>query len=116
MKTNLVYSILTEKCPKCAKGHVYKKKTDFFQLPVMKDKCESCNYHFDREPGYFIGAMYISYGLAVLEAIIAFLVCVYFFPALSAFGLALSLVSVIALFSIKNYKLSRVIYMHIFPW
>jgi uncharacterized protein (DUF983 family) len=116
MKPNLLYSILTEKCPKCLRGHVYKKKTDFVQLPVMNTECEKCGYHFDREPGYFIGDMYVSYGLAVLEALISFLICYYFFPSLSAFALALTLVAVIALFSMKNYKLSRVIYMHIFPW
>ena len=116
MKPNIVYAILTEKCPKCGVGHVFKKKTDFIQLPVMAESCEECGYHFEREPGYFIGAMYISYGLAVLEALITFMICFYFFPALSALGLALSLVGIIALFSMKNYKLSRVIYMHIFPW
>lgn len=116
MKKNLVYAILKEKCPHCGKGEVFEKKTYFLQLPVMKKKCETCDYHFDREPGYFIGAMYVSYGLAVLEALITFLICFYFFPGLSALGLALSLVLIIAIFSMKNYKLSRIIYMHLFPW
>jgi hypothetical protein len=31
----------------------------------MKDRCPTCGLHFDREPGYFLGAMYISYGLGV---------------------------------------------------
>lgn len=116
MKAKTIVSILGEKCPNCASGEVFEKKSSFFQLPVMKKSCEKCHYHFDREPGYFIGAMYVSYGLAVLEALMTFLVCFFFFPALSALGLSLSLVIVIALFSMKNYKLSRIIYMHIFPW
>jgi len=32
----------------------------------MNDRCTSCGLHFDREPGYFLGAMYISYGLALV--------------------------------------------------
>ena len=31
----------------------------------MNDSCPTCSLHFNREPGYFLGAMYISYGLAL---------------------------------------------------
>ena len=31
----------------------------------MNDRCLTCGLHFNREPGYFLGAMYISYGLAL---------------------------------------------------
>ncbi len=31
----------------------------------MNEKCSSCGLQFDREPGYFSGAMYISYAMAV---------------------------------------------------
>ena len=31
----------------------------------MHDRCPRCGLHFDREPGYFLGAMYISYGLGL---------------------------------------------------
>jgi len=31
----------------------------------MNDRCPVCGLHFNREPGYFLGAMYISYGLAL---------------------------------------------------
>ena len=31
----------------------------------MNDRCPACGLHFDREPGYFLGAMYVSYGLGL---------------------------------------------------
>ena len=31
----------------------------------MYDRCPNCGLLFNREPGYFLGAMYISYGLAL---------------------------------------------------
>ena len=31
----------------------------------MNDRCPDCGLLFSREPGYFLGAMYISYGLAL---------------------------------------------------
>lgn len=37
----------------------------------MHDRCVECGLRFNREPGYFLGAMYVSYGLA-LVIIVAF--------------------------------------------
>ena len=31
----------------------------------MHDRCPVCDLKFDREPGYFLGAMYVSYALGV---------------------------------------------------
>jgi hypothetical protein len=31
----------------------------------MNDRCPACGLNFNREPGYFLGAMYISYGLGL---------------------------------------------------
>jgi hypothetical protein len=32
----------------------------------MHDCCPHCALRFNREPGYFLGAMYISYGIALV--------------------------------------------------
>jgi hypothetical protein len=34
-------------------------------LPPMYERCPFCSLKFEREQGYFLGAMYISYGLGV---------------------------------------------------
>ena len=109
-------NILREKCPHCGEGHVYVQNRNLLQLPVMNESCESCNYKFDREPGYFIGAMYLSYGLAVLEGIITFLICHFGFPQMETIWKPVLIMVVILLLGKKNFKLSRVVYMHIFPW
>ena len=114
-KHNLALRIVTEKCPHCGLGQVFEKKKSLVQLPVMKARCENCNYLFDREPGYFLGAMYISYGLAVLQGITAFLICHFFFKDLPTLTVCFILIGVFLLFSMRNYRLSRVIYMYIFP-
>jgi uncharacterized protein (DUF983 family) len=112
---HLLKSILLEKCPNCGKGSVFEQKK-LFRMPVMKERCDVCGYKFDREPGYFLGAMYVSYGLAVLEAIVTFLIMNYFWPDLPLIWFPVAITVVVLLFSFKNYKLSRIIYIHIFPW
>jgi len=32
----------------------------------MHDRCLECGLRFNREPGYFLGAMYVSYALALV--------------------------------------------------
>jgi uncharacterized protein (DUF983 family) len=38
----------------------------FRGFPKMCERCSICDLKFDREPGYFLGAMYLSFGLGVL--------------------------------------------------
>ena len=35
----------------------------------MHECCPSCGLKFEREPGYFLGAMYLSYGLALITIV-----------------------------------------------
>ncbi len=32
----------------------------------MKDACDSCGYGLDREPGFYLGSIYVNYGLTAL--------------------------------------------------
>ena len=32
----------------------------------MNERCSVCDLKFEREPGYFLGAMYVSYGLGLV--------------------------------------------------
>jgi uncharacterized protein (DUF983 family) len=115
LKPTIFNRIITEKCPRCGKGQIFSKKTKLIELPKMNDVCDACGYSYHREPGYFLGAMYVSYGLAVLQGLITFLVCYCFFPQLPTLLVCFIIVGVITLFSMQNFKLSRVIYMYIFP-
>jgi uncharacterized protein (DUF983 family) len=115
-KRNSLSAMLAEKCPNCGRGHVFERSKHVFEMPVMKNKCENCNYTFDREPGYFIGALYISYGLAVAQAILTFVLCYFLFPAMETVWIPIIILGVLCALAKKNYKLSRIIYIHIFPW
>ncbi|HEY1038198.1 MAG TPA: DUF983 domain-containing protein [Bacteroidia bacterium] len=112
----LISDIAKQKCPCCGKGQVFEKQHLLsLNIPKMHDKCTSCGYYFEREPGYFLGAMYVSYGLAVLQGILAFLLAATIFPSLSTFGLMCIVMLVIVAFAFFNYKFARVIWLYIFP-
>ncbi len=113
----LFLNIWNEKCPKCGEGQVFEAKKHWYNImPVMNKKCDCCHYHFDREPGYFLGAMYISYGIGVALGIGTFMTLTQIFPKLDLAWVLVAIGVVIVAFAQKNFKLSRIIYIHIFPW
>ena len=52
-------------CPRCRIGSIFRSSI-FRGYPSMRERCPVCQLKFEREQGYFLGAMYISYGLALL--------------------------------------------------
>ena len=55
------------KCPRCRKGKIFTRKGLFVYRDIleMPENCEVCNQKFDLEPGFWIGAMWISYPFVV---------------------------------------------------
>ena len=109
-----ISSLLKEKCPKCETGKVFKTKGNILTLkfPEMNKQCDHCSHTFEIEPGYFYGAMFVSYGLVVLEMFAFFLISLAFEMNLNM-RLILVIVPMILL-SIINFRYSRIIWMYVF--
>ena len=68
--------IFRQLCPRCRSGHIFRSSI-YFGFPKMHERCPVCDLQFQRESGYFLGAMYISYGLALI-VILALAVVLWF--------------------------------------
>jgi hypothetical protein len=64
-KPSTLRCILQQRCPRCRTGGIFRYSI-FRGFPKMRERCAICDLKFEREPGYFLGAMYLSYGLGVL--------------------------------------------------
>jgi uncharacterized protein (DUF983 family) len=64
-KLATVRDVLRQRCPRCRTGSIFRYSI-FRGFPKMHDRCPVCDLRFDREPGYFLGAMYVSYGLGIV--------------------------------------------------
>ncbi len=111
---HLLIRILKEKCPFCGEGDVFEKKS-FPQVPEVNDRCSHCNRDLKGEPGFYFGAMYVSYGIAVLLGILTFLVVTYIFGVSSTFWQVLWVMITVLLLGMKNYKWSRIIWLALLP-
>jgi uncharacterized protein (DUF983 family) len=63
-----VSAILRQMCPRCRAARIFRKSI-FAGFPRMQERCPNCGLNFEREQGYFLGAMYISYGLALITIV-----------------------------------------------
>ena len=115
-RLGFVKGIYQEKCPHCSDGHVFDKKKGLFKMPIMNERCSECDYRFNREPGYFIGAMYLSYALSISQGIFAFVLYSLLLPEMAIEWVLLMVTLPMILMSKKNFKWSRILYIHIFPW
>lgn len=59
--------LFENKCPRCETGKV------FSTFLKMNETCSTCQLRFEREPGYFLGAMSFSYVFGFLFVLPTFL-------------------------------------------
>lgn len=61
-------ALLMGRCPRCRRGSIF-PATLAGAAGFMNSECPECGLVFLREAGYFLGAMYVSYGLGVLTVL-----------------------------------------------
>lgn len=101
-------------CPYCkgSEANIFNDPLFSIGFPKMNNECPNCSSKFEKEPGFFVGAMYVSYGLVVLEGILAYLLVSIF--SNNPWVIISMIIVVILLLSIPNYRYSRIIWIHIF--
>lgn len=114
-KESPLQAVLEGKCPRCRKG-------DMFQYPLyrltkfykMHDHCPHCGHQFELEPGYFYGAMYVSYALSVgiFLTTVFFLYLFFDDPSLETY--LLTVVVMALLLYPLNFRYSRILFAHVF--
>lgn len=61
-KGSKLYSIFALKCPRCHEGEMFETGSWSFVKPFdMLHQCPKCRLNYFPEPGYYYGAMFISY-------------------------------------------------------
>lgn len=106
-------SAVDGKCPRCRIGDMFEGPLFSFGSRKMRTHCPHCQLKFEKEPGYFYVAMYVSYAFVVAELVAACVATyvitgalespwVYLFAALAATFLMAPF----------NYRYSRVVLLY----
>lgn len=114
-KGSKLYSIATNTCPKCQTGRFFKTNNpyDLKQFDEINKECEFCKESFMREPGFYIGSMYVSYALSVALTVTVFVLFVVIldidiYPVL--YGLIPAFLLLLPVF----FRTARIIWINIF--
>jgi uncharacterized protein (DUF983 family) len=112
--SNKITAIIKGKCPQCEVGDVFQYRFwELIHFAKMNKMCPKCGVNFEVEPGFFYGAMYMSYGFSIIIMAVGGIFIYNFFsdPPLLFYIIPITLVSL--LFTPINFRNSRVIYLHL---
>jgi uncharacterized protein (DUF983 family) len=106
---------INARCPQCHEGRLFKYKWwNLFNFAQMEDNCSACNMRYEVEPGFFYGAMYISYAFTVGVMLVGGLVIYNFFNDPDAMGYVIPITLISLALVPANFRISRVIFIHLF--
>ena len=103
---SLFKAIKDEKCPRCHRGDLF--ITSAFKLSgfyKMHKHCPVCEQTLEPEPGFYFGAMFISYGMLVMMSILTWITLFFSFrPAFAVYVIVILILNVLLLPFIFRYS------------
>lgn len=115
MRHSLIYSIFTTKCPRCREGNMFPKGTLYSTaFARMHPNCPCCGQSFEPEPGYYFGAMFISYGITTAIFLVALFVLNLMLEEITMLVVFATVVGVVIGFLPIIFRLSRAMWINIF--
>ena len=111
----IIYSTVTNTCPRCHQGKVFENNVayNFKNGLKMKTTCSQCDLKYERETGFFYGAMYVSYALMSGILIIWFLIDLLWLH-LDAISLATLVTSTMLILFPVAFRWARIIWLNFF--
>jgi uncharacterized protein (DUF983 family) len=105
---NRLYTVLSNKCPRCGTGDFFISKSayNFKNFDKMNKHCPHCGENLVPEPGFYQGALYMSYAFYVIFMLIYFFIFVNFFEAFLDYFLN-SIIPVLIILTPYFYRLAR---------
>jgi uncharacterized protein (DUF983 family) len=114
-KGTKLYSILHFVCPVCQEGkffiaHPYNLR----KVGDLHENCPNCGLKYEKEVGFYYGAMYVSYALAVAEFVTCWCIFSWFLPWVSTFWEITTIFILTFATGPLKYALSKIIWANLF--
>lgn len=111
----LLKNILSQRCPKCRKGHLFKSAAyNLKHFAEMPEKCQCCGQSYHLEPSFFYGALYVSYALQVALFTTVAVAITVLFPEASTSTYIISVAAAGLIIFPLIFRISRTIWIHFF--
>lgn len=114
-KGTKLYSIFKRKCPVCQEGDFFVSKPyNLKNLGKIYESCNQCGESFSKEPGFYYGAMYVSYALGVAIFVAVFLLTYLLYPSPTVFTYIFFIGLSMLVLGPFLYELSKIIWANLF--
>lgn len=116
LKGTKIYSIAKIKCPKCHKGDFLETR-NFYKLSKVGNtykQCPCCGEDYEREIGFYYGAMYVSYALVVASFVAWWVGFSVLSPGYDALDLVWTIIISSIILGPIIYAYSKIIWINLF--
>ncbi len=114
-KGTALYSILHFKCPYCQEGDFFKARPyNLRRIGEMYDRCPVCGGRYMIEPGFYFGAMYVSYAIGAAIAISVWVAFLVLAPVAAPHWILVVVGMITVLAGPYVFALSRIIWANMF--
>ena len=115
VKRSKLAAMAEGRCPQCREGKMFKYpfwRVDKFS--EMNENCPVCGLRFEVEPGFWYGAMFVSYAntIALLGVMGVTVFYVFHDPPVMYYIVPITILSLITV--PFNFRISRAIFLHLF--
>lgn len=108
-------AILKAKCPRCHTGDIYTYPlSKIHKFSETNKQCPHCKLMYEREPGFFFGAMYVSYVFSVAILLTTAFVLFYGFRDPEYWVYVVTIPAVVVVLLPLSFRYSRVLYLYAF--
>jgi uncharacterized protein (DUF983 family) len=102
------------KCPRCREGDIFTHRLgNILKFSSMNKRCPICGADFEPEPGFYFGAMFVSYAISVVIFIVVGVTLYIFFRPSDTVYL-ICIVAVAIIFTPFSFRYSRVLFLYWF--
>lgn len=115
-KGSKLFSILRFKCPHCHEGEFFMSRNpyDLSKAGDIHDTCPVCGRRYTPEPGFYYGAMYVSYALGVALFVGVYLLLALLAPDLPTWSVVTAVLVSLLLLTPLIYAGSKIIWGNLF--
>ena len=115
-KSSTLYSILAVRCPRCHEGKMFPSGTLYSpgKFMQMNPNCSRCGQSFEPEPGYYFGAMFVSYAINTAFLVGVWLALYFLVDEITTGMLVTALLVIVIGLLPLTFRWSRVLWIAIF--
>lgn len=116
-KGTKLYSIANAKCPKCHEGDFFEVANPYknpLKAGIVKDSCNVCGQKYHIEPGFYYGAMYVSYALGVAIFVAVFIAAYVLWPSAEFMDYVYLIGGIMVALVPFTYQVSKIIWGNFF--